>query len=304
MDYFSRRSFLKTGLTSASLLAGGGVQSNFLSGFSTGPVKRQPNPALGGGGFKLGTVTYNLAKDWDIPAILKNCTSAGFEAVELRTTHRHGVEPSLNKEQRLEVRNRFIDAPVRLLSLGSTCEYHSPDAATLRENIEETKRFAELAHDVGAIGVKVRPNGIPKEVPEEKTLEQIGNSLRECGQQAQGFGIEIWVEVHGKDSNIPRRMRKMMEVADHPMVGICWNSNPEDVESGSVKGSFELLKPWLYSVHINELWKQEYPWRELFSLLKQAEYNRYTLAEIPGTSDPDPVRLMHYYRALWLELNR
>ena len=96
------------------------------------------NPALGFGGFKLGTVTYNLAKDWDIPTLIKNCAEAGFEAVELRTTHRHGVEPSLSKEQRAEVREAFINSPVYLLSLGSTCEYHSPDAAVVRKNIEET----------------------------------------------------------------------------------------------------------------------------------------------------------------------
>ena len=259
------------------------------------------NPAFGFGGFKLGTVTYNLGKDWDIPTLIKNCALAGFEAVELRTTHRHGVEPSLSKEQRLEVREAFINSPVHLLSLGSTCEYHSIDAAVVRKNIEETKRFAELAHDIGAIGVKVRPNGIPKEVPEAKTLEQIGRSLRECGQQSQGYGVEIWLEVHGRDSNVPARVRRMMEIADHPMVGVCWNSNPEDVEGGSVAKNFELLKPWLRSVHINELWKKEYPWRELFNLLKKAEFNRYTLAEVDG--NPDSVRFMRYYRALWQELS-
>jgi hypothetical protein len=36
--------------------------------------------------------------------------------------------------------------------------------------------------------------------------------------------------------------------------------------------------------------------------MKAAGYNRYCLAEIPETSDP--VRLMRYYRALWVELNR
>jgi hypothetical protein len=34
---------------------------------------------------KLGLVTYNLAKDWDIPTIIKNCEMTGFEAVELHT---------------------------------------------------------------------------------------------------------------------------------------------------------------------------------------------------------------------------
>lgn len=289
----TRRDFLKTGLIAAGALA---VTGNCEVKATS--VQKGGNPALGGGGFKLGLVTYNLARDWDIPTIIKNCEMTGFEAVELRTTHKHGVEPSLSKAQRAEVKNAFAGTKVRLLSLGSTCEFHAPDQAVVRKNIDECKRFIELAHDIGALGVKVRPNGIPKEVPEDKTIAQIGAALRECGEAAKGSGVEIWVEVHGRDSSKPSRMAGMMMTADHPNVGICWNSNQEDLTNGSAREGFALLKPWLRHAHINELWKPEYPWREVFGMMKAAGYNRYTLAEIPETSDP--IRLMRYYRALWL----
>jgi len=193
----SRRAFLQT-----SLAAAGSV-------ICTDPLpaveQANRNPALGGGGFKLGLVTYNLAKDWDISTIIANCELTGFEAVELRTTHKHGVELSLGKEQRMEVKKRFAGTKVRLLSLGTVCEFHSPDQTVVRKNIDECKRFVELAHDIGALGVKIRPNGIPKEVPESQTIAQIGASLRECGEAAKGSGIEIWAEVHGKDSSNPAR---------------------------------------------------------------------------------------------------
>ncbi len=296
----SRRDFLQASLAAAGSMAlvdkieAGEPVSVFADKFN--------NPALGGGGFKLGTVTYNLARDWDIPAIIKNCEQTGFEAVELRTTHKHGVEPALSKDQRVEVKNQFAGTKVRLLSLGTICEFHSPDSSIVRKNIDDCRRFVELAHDIGASGVKVRPNGIPKEVPEEKTIAQIGAALRECGEFAKGANVEVWVEVHGRDSSKPERMARMMQAANHSHVGICWNSNQEDVTNGSVKQSFALLKPWLRSAHINELWKPEYPWRELFGLMKEAGYNRYCLAEIPETSDP--LRLMRYYRAFWLELCR
>jgi len=293
----SRRDFLQ-----ASLIAAGSLAIAKASGAVSASADKVNNPALGGGGFKLGLVTYNLAKDWDIPTIIKNCEATGFEAVELRTTHKHGVEPTSSKERRAEVKRHFAGTKVRLLSLGSVCEFHSPDQSTVRKNIDECKRFIELAHDIGAIGVKVRPNGIPKEVPEEKTILQIGAALRECGDFAKGAGIEIWVEVHGRDSSQPARMAKMMQAANHPQVAICWNSNQEDVTNGSIKQSFALLKPWIRSAHINELWKPEYPWRELFGSMKAVGYNRYCLAEIPETSDP--IRLMRYYRAFWMELCR
>jgi sugar phosphate isomerase/epimerase len=293
----SRRDFLH-----GSLAAAGSLAITEAVAAIPIPADKINNPALGGGGFKLGLVSYNLAKDWDIPTIIKNCEATGFEAVELRTTHKHGVETTLSKEQRDEVKKQFAGTKVRLLSLGSTCEFHSPDQSTVRKNIDECKRFIELAHDIGALGVKVRPNAIPKEVPEDKTIAQIGAALRECGEFAKDSGTEVWVEVHGRDSSQPARIAKMMQAANHSQVAICWNSNQEDLTKGSVKQSFALLKPWLRSAHINELWKPEYPWRELFGLMKTAGYNRYCLAEIPETSDP--LRLMRYYRALWMELNR
>ena len=104
---------------------------------------------------KLGVVTYNLGRAWDIPTLIEYCRSTGFQGVELRTQHAHGVEPSLSKSEREEVRKMFSDSSVELVGLGSTCEYHSADPDELRRNIEETLRFIELAADVGARGVKV-----------------------------------------------------------------------------------------------------------------------------------------------------
>jgi hypothetical protein len=43
-------------------------------------------------------------------------------------------------------------------------------------------------------------------------------------------------------------------------------------------------------------------YRELFTLLRQAKYNRYTLAEVGESKGPE--RYMQNYKALWTELNR
>lgn len=48
---------------------------------------------------KIGLVTYNLAKDWDVDTIIKRCEETGFEGVELRTTHAHKVESNLSGEE-------------------------------------------------------------------------------------------------------------------------------------------------------------------------------------------------------------
>ena len=63
------------------------------------------------------------------------------------------------------MRKRFADSGVTLWGLGTTCEYQSGDQAVVASNIDETKRWCQLAEDIGAHGVKVRPNGLPKDVP-------------------------------------------------------------------------------------------------------------------------------------------
>src|SRR5207244_7252916 len=118
----------------------------------------QPGVVLCSPGMKLGIVTYNIAKDWDVPTIIKNCGQTKFQGVELRTSHAHGVEVTLSKQQRAEVRKRFADSSVQLMGLGSACDFHTPDQAKLRADIAANKNYIVLAHDVGAPGVTVRPN--------------------------------------------------------------------------------------------------------------------------------------------------
>ena len=144
----------------------------------------------------------------------------------------------------------------------------------------------QLVADIGGHGVKVRPNGLPKDVPVEKTLEQIGKSLIECGKAAADAGIEIWLEVHGGGTSLPKNIKTIMEHCGHPAVGLTWNSNQTDLENKSVAESFSMLKKWIRSCHINDLENDArgvYPYRELFRLFRDMGYDRYTMCEVGRT---------------------
>lgn len=250
---------------------------------------------------KLGLVTYQLGKDWDVPALVEKLSELKYEGVELRTQHAHGVEDTLSPAERADVRRRFDETPVEIVGLGSTFEFHSLDQAEVRRNIEGTKRYCTLARDVGAGGVKVRPNGHQETagVPREKTLEQIGLALRECGQAAADNGVQIRVEMHGSVGDAVD-MKRIVDVAGHPHVWLCWNSNTRfDVdEHGSVKADFDRVKDRIGLVHLHDLTDEQYPWPELLALLRGHGYQGYCLAECSPAS-PDPARVLQYFRALY-----
>ena len=90
----------------------------------------------------------------------------------------------------------------------------------------------------------------------------------------------------------------MMEIADHENARVCWNSNPEDLAGQGLAHNFKLVEKYLgQTVHIHDL-VSNYPWRELFGLLKTAKYEGWTLLE-EGQPTPDPIRVMKYYRLVW-----
>jgi len=253
-------------------------------------------------GFHLGAVTYNTLKDLDVDTIIRVLEGARFEGVELRTGHKHGVEPSIGPEERQRVRQKFERSKIRLVSYGTTCRFQSPDPAEREQQLVVAKQFVDLAHDTGAMGIKIQPMGFPEGVPIPTTIKNFGDSLHQLGDYGTRKNVEIWMEVHGRGTSDPPNAAAILRAAAHNNVGACWNSNDTDLVNGSVKPSFELLKPWLRSVHINELASEKYPWRELFTLLREAKYDRCTFAEVAGNNEPE--RFLRWYRALWLELNR
>ncbi|MFI5381165.1 MAG: sugar phosphate isomerase/epimerase family protein [Tepidisphaerales bacterium] len=250
----------------------------------------------------FGLVTYLWARDWDLPTLIRNCTTTKVLGVELRTTHAHGVEPKLTADQRTEVKKRFDDTPVKLVGLGSAEEFHSPDAKKREQAIETTKAFIKLSHDVGGSGVKVRPNDLPKGVPPEKTIEQIGKSLNIVGAFGADYGQQIRLEVHGGCARLPI-IRQIMDVATHPNVAVCWNSNDSDKEQPGLEHNFDLVKARLgKTTHVRQLDTPGYPFQDLLNLFVKAGYNGWWLLEAGGKDPADRVAALAQQRELFEQM--
>lgn len=292
MTKLTRRSFLKqtTGTCLAAELAG-----------------VMPNPSVPGAetiiaNIRFGLVTYQWGRDLDLPTLLKYCEAGGLLGVELRTTHAHGVEPKLTADQRREVKQRFADSPVKLIGLGTAEEFHSPDPRVLERAIESTKAFIKLSHDVGGTGVKVRPNALPKEVPEEKTIEQIGRAFNTVAAFGADYGQQLRMEVHGGCSRLPI-MKRIMDVATHPNATVCWNSNNSDQEAPGLEHNFELVRRRLGLVtHVRELDTPGYDWQMLARLFVRAGYKGWWLLEAGSNPPADRVAAFVRQRELFERL--
>jgi len=251
---------------------------------------------------RFGLVTYQWGKDWDLPTLIANCEKAGFDGVELRTQHAHGVEPSLTAAQREEVKKRFADSKVVCVGYGSNQEFHSPDLNVLKDNIDGTFKLVRLSHDIGASGVKVKPNDLPDGVDPERTIDQIARALNTIGKFAADYGQKIRLEAHGRRTSAIPVMKAIIDRVTEPNVGICWNCNADDLAAPGLKDNLASLFPRFGdTMHVRELDDPGYPYPEFFKLLKAHGYSGWMLLE--ASSEPaDRVEAMKRQKALFQKL--
>jgi endonuclease IV len=267
ITHLHRRDLLRQSAAAVTALVAGPYASPL---FAVDPPKSGPS---------FGLVTYMIAHDWDLATLIANCEKTEVLGAELRTTHKHGVEPSLSAQQRKEAKKRFADSRVTLVGLGSNENFDNPDPAILRKAIDTTKEFVKLAHDLGTSGVKVKPNDFHKDVPREKTIQQIGESLLELGKFAADYDQQIRLEVHGQCAELPT-IKQIIDIADHPNVAVCWNSNVVDLRGEGLEHNFSLVRNRFGNTcHVRRLDSSDYPFQQLIALLVKTDYRGWVLLE-------------------------
>jgi sugar phosphate isomerase/epimerase len=229
---------------------------------------------------KLCLLTYNLARDWDLPKLIAEARRCGFAALELRADarHAHGVELGLDEAQRRGVRDRVQDAYLEIACIGTGNRFESPDRAQRQEQIDRAKRFVELAADVGCSRLRVFGNDMPPGVPRDDVTRYVGESLRELGEFADPHGVDVLLEMHGQ-FNYWGFARPAVEAADHPRVGLVYNCDDRDLVAGSVTATWTRVGDLVRHIHMHDF-GGAYPYPELFELLGRGGYRGFLSSEI------------------------
>ena len=284
----SRRDFLGQVAAGACSLA---ALSHVPLGAAESPAKSK---------MRFGLCTFTWGKDWDIPALIANCQKAGIDGVEPRTSSKyaHGIEITLNAQERAEVKKRFADSPVRLVSIASGERFDWPEPEKLRAAIQGAKEHLKLSHDLGCNVVRVFPNQFHRDVPHETTIEQIARAVNEVGAFADGVGQEVSLEAHGPAGELST-MRAVMDRVTQRSVRIRLNCSARDAQGDGFVANFNLVKDYLSKIiHLHSFAEVDYPYQLMVDLLVKAKWEGYALAERADKVD-DRVAAMAEQRKAW-----
>jgi sugar phosphate isomerase/epimerase len=97
-------------------------------------------------------------------------------------------------------------------------------------------------------------------------------------------------------------MKAIFDVADHPNVGVCWNSNDVDVKGEGLEHNFNLVKERFGdTVHIRELNVGSYPYAKLMKMFVEMKYKGWILLEC-RTNPKDKIKALIEQREVFTKM--
>jgi len=237
MKYSNRREFLQS---AALLLATGMAASAF------DVKKRKPSLSFS----TLG------CPDWTFAQIVDFAVQQGYTGIEVR-----GILRQLDLTQCNEFSSPaniaatmkiMKEKGLKFVDLGSSATLHFSDPVERKKNLDDGRRFIDLADAVNCPFVRVFPNIFPKEKTKEETIDLMVKGLLELGEYAKPTAVKVLIESHGELVKTDD-LERVMQAAAHPNVGMIWDvTNMWTATKESPVQAYERLKDYIHHTHIKD----------------------------------------------------
>ncbi len=194
--------------------------------------------------------------DWSFPAIINFAAENNYNGIEIRGIQRQldltkcdefSSDENINASLKLAA-----DKNLKFVDLGSSAELHHADAAERQKNLDDAKRFIDLAQKLQCPYIRVFPNQLPKDQDRNVTIDLIIKGLLELGEYAKGSNVTVLMESHGELVQ-SADLQKIMQSAEHPHVGMIWDVvNMWSATKEPPKLVYEKLKKYIRHTHIKD----------------------------------------------------
>jgi len=193
--------------------------------------------------------------NWTFSQVLQQASSNGFSGIEIRGLKGNldlPANPIFSPTTIAATRREIADHQLKIINLGSSANMHFLDPKKRQANLDEAKKYIELAHNLSCPFVRVFPNDLPKDQSEKETLDAIIGALYELGNFAQSSGVKVLLESHGKVIKSDMLLHIMQET-NHPHVGLVWDFfNMWSVTKEPPTQVYNVLKNYIFHTHIKD----------------------------------------------------
>jgi sugar phosphate isomerase/epimerase len=160
--------------------------------------------------------------EWDTLTVISKASSYGYGGIEWRGGPQGHLSPLMTPVERRALRQGMEVHGLAALAVTSYTSFVSSELRDRQANLDELKRYLDLAAEIGAGHVRVFLGELPAGESLAAAYPRILACLEEGLQHAGGSGVMIAVEPHD-DFVRTTSILPILQQIDHPSLGVVWD---------------------------------------------------------------------------------
>ncbi len=196
-------------------------------------------------------MTFSTPKQ-RLDEVLDTARGYGYAGVEPRVSPQqaHGIDVSLDAEQRQAVRRQFEASGVAMCCLAVSSRFADP--AETEQAVRQAKEYIDLASDLGSLRLRVFGGAFPDDMTRHEAIDRVAEALASLAPRAEQRGVTLCMETHDAWTD-PRHVAAVMEKVSHRHVAVNWDVMHPVRQSGwTMDEAYHALKPWIRHVHVHD----------------------------------------------------
>jgi sugar phosphate isomerase/epimerase len=211
--------------------------------------------------------------DWSFEKIVNFASANSYDGLEIRTIQRQLDLPACSEfssPEKIATTRSFVkDKGLKIVNIGASSSLHHSDITERKKNIDEAKRFIDLAEQLKCPYIRVFPNDFPADQQRNATIDLIVKGLLELGDYAKGSDVSVLMESHGQVVKSDD-LETILRAAEHTNVGLVWDIvNMWTVTKEPPGEVYQKLKKYIRHIHIKDV--KMVKGKEQYTLLGKGE---------------------------------
>lgn len=192
---------------------------------------------------------------WPWTRVLEQAAKMGYAGLELR-----GIEGEMDLTKRPEFQGTRLEQSVkdlaaldlRITDLGASARMHEADPAVRAAQLDEGRRFIDLAQRLRAPYVRVFGDRVPPGEAKSVTVPRVIEGLRTLGEHAKGSGVGVIIESHG-DFTDSQTLLEILKGANMPNVALLWDAHHTFVAGKEDPAhTYKMLGSYIRHTHLKD----------------------------------------------------
>jgi sugar phosphate isomerase/epimerase len=192
---------------------------------------------------------------WTWPTVLEQADRLGYAGVELR-----GIQGDMDLTKRPELTGAGLKQTRRDLEargivvtdLGASAHMHEKDPALRAAQLDDGRRFIDLAHALGVPYVRMFGDKMPPDEPKEDALKRIVDGFQQMAAYAKPAGVTVLIESHG-DFTHSSDLQTIIEGVGSPAFALLWDAHHTFVAGGEAPAdTYQRLGRYMRHTHLKD----------------------------------------------------